>query len=167
MTDFLSQYKKSQRTRHNRSPRAPNPGEVWWVENLDGIKDRPILVVGTRNGDVLFRRCTSQSGGANARDVIEDYMEAGLDTETYVDREVRSIPSTHLVRRLGSLSQYDREKFRIGRIPLRISTPILFGLPCLIRLCKIFWTSSPPAKGYRTATRSSGCWTPAPPKPGK
>ena len=148
MADCLNQYMKSRRTRHNRSPRAPNPGEVWWVENLDGIKDRPILVVGTRNGDVLFRRCTSQSGGADARDAIEDYMEAGLEMETYVDRVIRSIPSTHLVRRLGSLSQYDREKFRIGRIPLRISAPILFWLPCRIHLCRISRTNSPQAKGY-------------------
>ncbi len=113
MTDYLNQYKKGQKSRHNRSHRNPNPGEVWWVENLDGVKDRPILVVGVQGSDVRYRRCTTQSGGARSRDVIEDYMEAGLDKETFVDREVRTIQSTHLVRKLGTLSQYDREKFRL------------------------------------------------------
>jgi len=113
MTDYLNQYKKGQKSRHNRSPRNPNPGEVWWVENLDGVKDRPILVVGVQGSDVRYRRCTSQSSSARSRDVIEDYMEAGLERDTFVDMEVRSIPSTHLVRKLGALSQYDREKFRL------------------------------------------------------
>ncbi|MBR4225692.1 MAG: hypothetical protein IKR86_02725 [Candidatus Methanomethylophilaceae archaeon] len=115
MADYLSQYRKGQRSRHNRSPRSPLPGEVWWVENLDGVKDRPIVVVGVSGNDVRFRRCTSQHSDALARDVIEDYYEAGLERETFVDREVRSIPSTHLVRRLGALSEYDRRRLLIGR----------------------------------------------------
>lgn len=113
MVDYLNQYKKGQKARHNRSPRNPNPGEVWWIENLDGVKDRPILVTGVHGGSVMFRRCTSQNGGAQSRDVIEDYMEAGLEKETFVDREVRTIQSTHLVRKLGTLSKYDREMFRL------------------------------------------------------
>ena len=113
MVDYLNQYKKGQKARHNRSPRNPNPGEVWWIENLDGVKDRPILVTGVQGGNVMFRRCTSQNGGAQSRDVIEYYMEAGLEKETFVDREVRTIQSTHLVRKLGTLSKYDREKFRL------------------------------------------------------
>ncbi|MBR6205523.1 MAG: hypothetical protein IKQ60_10905 [Candidatus Methanomethylophilaceae archaeon] len=111
MTDYLGQYKRSQQSRHNRSPRDPKPGEVWWVENLDGVKDRPILVVGASGGVVRFRRCTSQPGIGMRRDVIEDYVEAGLEKETYVDAGIREVQSTRLVRKLGSLSEYDRKKF--------------------------------------------------------
>ena len=45
------------------------------------------------------------------RDTIEDFYDAGLDKATYVDPEVRTIPRTRLVRKMGELSEYDREKF--------------------------------------------------------
>lgn len=38
-------------------------------------------------------------------------MEAGLDKETYVDKEIRSTPRDRLVRKIGVLSDYDRGKF--------------------------------------------------------
>ncbi len=83
------------------------------MKNLDGINHRPVLLVGVQVSDIRSRRCTSQSSSTRSRDVIEDYMDANLEKETFVDREVRTIPSTHLVRKLGTLSQYDREKFRL------------------------------------------------------
>ena len=44
-------------------------------------------------------------------DVIEDYMEAGLDKETYVDPEIRTLERNCLARKIGVLSDYDRPRF--------------------------------------------------------
>ncbi|MGI6078321.1 MAG: hypothetical protein ACOYCB_09215 [Fastidiosipilaceae bacterium] len=90
---------------------TPMPGEVWWVSNLDNIKDRPILVLDCSSGIVTYRKCTSQTSVFRQRDTIEDYYEAGLDKATYVDPERRSISRTRLVRKMGELSDYDRQKF--------------------------------------------------------
>ncbi len=114
MSDYLGQYKRSQKPRRNNTGSGtPCPGEVWWVSNLDGIKDRPILVLRCESGTVTFRKCTSQHSCTVARTLIEDYLEAGLDKETYVDPNVRTIPRNRLVRRMGKLSDYDLEKFGI------------------------------------------------------
>ena len=111
MTDYMKQYKRNEKSKNNAGRGTPMPGEIWWVSNLDNIKDRPVLVLGCSGNMVTFRRCTSQTSTVRQRDLIEDYMEAGLDKETYVDKEVRSTPRDRLVRKIGMLSEYDREKF--------------------------------------------------------
>ena len=92
------------------SREAPRRGEIWWVKNLDNIKDRPILVVGCQNDTVTFRKCTSQYSDKVERQIIQDYYEAGLEKETYLDNEIRIIPRTSLVRKLGRLSSADRAR---------------------------------------------------------
>ena len=45
------------------------------------------------------------------RDVIKDYYDAGLDKATYVNPDRRTIERNRLVRKMGELSEFDREKF--------------------------------------------------------
>ena len=45
MIDYLYQYNRSKNPSNRTGRGTPQPGEVWWVENLDGIKDRPVLVL--------------------------------------------------------------------------------------------------------------------------
>ena len=111
MADYLNKYKKTQKGGGRSNNADPKPGEIWWVANLDGVKDRPILVISCDGGTVRFRRCTSQTSTTRRRDLIEEYIWAGLEKETYVDEEVRTTSVSRLVRRLGELSDYDRQKF--------------------------------------------------------
>ena len=111
MTDYMNQYKRNLGAKNNSGKGTPQPGEVWWVSNLDGIKDRPVLILDHTGNMYRFRRCTSQTSTVRQRDLIEDYMEAGLEKATYVDKEVRSIERKRLVRKLGVLSEYERAKF--------------------------------------------------------
>ncbi len=112
MTDYLNRYKKGSKTPHNRGGgSAPRPGDIWWVSNLDGVKDRPILILSVDGDTVTFRKCTSQASAVRSRDVIIEYEYAGLDKETYVDPEVRTGSKSKLVRKLGELSDYDRPNF--------------------------------------------------------
>ena len=111
MSDYMTQYKRNLRAANKACKGTPAPGEIWWVSNLDGIKDRPILIMDCTSGVVTFRKCTSQISAFRQRDIIEDYYEAGLDKATYVDPERRTIPRIRLVRKMGELSDYDRQKF--------------------------------------------------------
>ena len=111
MSDYMLQHKRNLKAAESCGRGTPKPGEVWWVSNLDGIKDRPVLVLGHSSNNIRFRKCTSKSSAEFHRDLIEDYYEAGLDKSTFVDREVRVIDRNRLVRKMGSLSDYDREKF--------------------------------------------------------
>ncbi len=111
MTDYLKQYKRAGKSKNNTGSGTPQPGEIWWASNLDSIKDRPVLVLGHSGNMVTIRKCTSQTSTVRQRDLIEDYMEAGLEKETYVDPEVRSVPRDRLARKLGKLSDYDLDKF--------------------------------------------------------
>ncbi len=108
MTDFKKKYKG--RLTGNNKPKAalPKAGEIWWVSNLDGIKDRPILIVDYDRGRVRYRKCTSKCNGIFLRTPINDYQKAGLFVTTYVDPMIRSITMDSLVRRMGSLSDRDR-----------------------------------------------------------
>ncbi len=60
-----------------------------------------------------YQENTSQHSNTVNRTLIEDYLAAGLDKDTYVDPNVRTIPRNRLVRRMGKLSDYDLEKFGI------------------------------------------------------
>ncbi len=111
MTDYLKQYKRGTGKTNNAGKGTPQPGEIWWVSNLDGIKDRPVLILDYNGNMYRCRKCTSQPSAIRQRDVIEDYMEAGLDKETYVDPEIRTLERNRLVRKLGKLSEYDRSTF--------------------------------------------------------
>ncbi len=111
MPDYLKQYKRNEKSKNNAGRGTPMPGEIWWVSNLDNIKDRPILVVGYSGNTVSFLRCTSQTSAEIKRALIEDYLEAGLEKPTYVDTLVRMIARSRLERKLGVLSDYDRAKF--------------------------------------------------------
>ncbi len=109
--DYLKQYNRRKNPSNRSNNADPRPGEVWWVANLDGVKDRPVLVI-ARNGDtVTYRKCTSSTGSARPKDVIEDHISAGLEKETYVDAEVRTIARNRMVRRLGKLCDLDMERF--------------------------------------------------------
>ena len=111
MTDYFKQYKRNEKAKARPAKGTPQPGEIWWVSNLDGIKDRPVLILGHSGNMYQYRKCTSQLSGTRERAIIEDYIEAGLEKETYVDAEIRTIERSKLVRRLGELSDYDRERF--------------------------------------------------------
>ena len=113
MVDYMAQYKRGLKALNRIVKFKPKPGEVWWVSMLDGIKDRPILVISCDGDVVRCRKCTSQTSAFRQRDLIEDCLEAGLDKTTYVDPEKRTIPRDRLVRRMGELSEYDRTKFGI------------------------------------------------------
>ena len=115
MSDYMTQYKRNLKAVNKACKGTPAPGEIWWVSNLDGIKDRPILVLDCTSGVVTFRKCTSQLSTFRQRDLIEDYYEAGLDKATYVDPERRTIARTRLVRKMGVLSEYDSSKFGLDK----------------------------------------------------
>lgn len=80
------------------------------MKNLDNVKDRPVLVMNCQNDIVTFRKCTSQFSDKIERQIIQDYYEAGLEKETYLDMETRIISRTCLVRKLGRLSAADRAR---------------------------------------------------------
>lgn len=111
MSDYMRQYKRNLRAMDKISKATPQPGEVWWVSNLDGIKDRPVLIFGHDGNGYYFRKCTSQFSISRPYDIIEDYYDAGLDKSTYVDPEMRLIGRSRLVRKMGELSEFDRGKF--------------------------------------------------------
>ena len=111
MVDYMDKYKKGLKAMNKTAKCKPKPGEIWWVSNLDGIKDRPILVLFCNGDTVTYRKCTSQTSMIRQRDLIEDCLDAGLDKPTYVDPERFTISRGRLVRRMGELSENDRSKF--------------------------------------------------------
>ena len=111
MSNYMVQYKRNLKAMNNYGKGTPQPGEIWWVSNLDGIKDRPVLILGHIGSTYTFRKCTSQTSTFRQRDIIEDYFGAGLDKATYVDLDRRTIERNRLVRKMGELSEFDREKF--------------------------------------------------------
>lgn len=111
MTDYMVQHKRNLKAIDKSGKGTPHPGEIWWVSNLDGIKDRPILILGCKEDLVTFLKYTSQSKDYRKAILIEDYYEAGLEKATFVDSQVRSILRSCLVRRLGKLSEYDSQKY--------------------------------------------------------
>ena len=113
MTDCMLQYKRGLKAANKTTKASPHPGEVWWVSNLDNVKDRPILVLYMDGDLVVFRKCTSQTSDFRKRELIEDYLEAGLEKATYVDPDIRRIERSRLVRRLGKLSEWDASKFNL------------------------------------------------------
>ncbi len=111
MTNYMHQYKRNIKAMNSSGKAKPYPGEIWWVEMLDGIKDRPVLILGCDGATVTFRKCTTKTSNCVQRDLIEEPFEAGLDQETYVDPEKRTISRKGLVRKMGELSDLDRERF--------------------------------------------------------
>ena len=89
-------------------------GDIWWINDMafnDGSnkKDRPILVVGIDGDKIRYRTCTSQFSIDHGRYLIQDNISAGLDKDTYVDSEVRSIGRGRLHHQMGHLSEYDMD----------------------------------------------------------
>ena len=113
MTDYMQQYRRSQKPPRKDTGSVPRRGEVWWASRVDGVKDRPVVILSCSGSSVSYRRCTSQEGVAQMRKLIEDYDIAGLDRPTYLDPVPCSMDRARLVRRLGHLSDYDSRKFRI------------------------------------------------------
>ena len=111
MPDYMNQYKRSQRSPRKDTGSTPCRGDVWWATNIDGVKDRPVVVLSFSDGIVTCRKCTSKDG--SVRDVIEDYYAAGLETATYLSREIIRLDRCRLARRLGMLSLEDRESLHI------------------------------------------------------
>ena len=114
MTDYMAQYKRNLKAINASGKATPHLGDIWWVSNLDGIKDRPILVLEFKDGVVTFLKCTSQSKDYRESVLIEDYYEAGLEKATYIDPQIRTISRNRLVRRLGKLSDYDASKIDLN-----------------------------------------------------
>ena len=113
MTDYMHQYRRSNRAPKKDTGSTPKRGEVWWASRVDGIKDRPVVILSYSDPKVTFRSCTSQDSTVHVRELIEDYDVAGLDRPTYLSSVSKDMDRARLVRRLGSLSKYDREKFHI------------------------------------------------------
>ncbi len=111
----MVRFKRNLKTINSSGKAVPHSGEIWWVSNLDGIKDRPILVLDFKDGVVTFHKCTSQFKDYRESVLIEDYYEAGLEKATYIDPEIRIISRGRLVRRLGKLSDYDSLKIGLNR----------------------------------------------------
>lgn len=113
MVDYMHQYRKSQRSPVRDTGTIPVRGEVWWASRVDGVKDRPIVVLSYADGRVTYRRCTSQEGMTQMRQLIEDYDIAGLDRPTFLDPVPCTMDRSRLVRRLGVLSEYDRGNLHV------------------------------------------------------
>ena len=113
MTDYMNQYRRSQKPQRRDTGSTPKRGEVWWASKIDGVKDRPIVILSYSNDKVTFYKCTSQDSMSQMRELIEDYDIAGLDRPTYLDQRPYSMDRARLIRKLGQLSQYDKGKFHI------------------------------------------------------
>lgn len=109
----MQQYRKSQKPQRRDTGSVPSRGEVWWASRIDGVKDRPIVVLSYDDNRVTYRKCTSQESMTQMRELIEDFDMAGLDRPTYLDPKPYVLDRARLIRRLGRLSDYDRSKFHI------------------------------------------------------
>ena len=113
MTDYMHQYRRSNKAPRKDTGSIPKRGEVWWASRVDGVKDRPVVILSFSEPKVTFRSCTSQDSMMQIRELIEDYDVAGLDRPTYLAPIIKEMDRARLVRKLGVLSQYDRGKFHI------------------------------------------------------
>ncbi len=99
---------------NKRNNRIPKPGEIWFVRNLKygqgtESKDRPIIIVSVNGNNIRYRRCTSQTSATHERYRIEDNSFAGLDKNTYIDKEILTLEISRLDHKIGMLSDYDLE----------------------------------------------------------
>jgi mRNA-degrading endonuclease toxin of MazEF toxin-antitoxin module len=109
----MHQYRRSTKAPRRDTGSTPKRGEVWWASRVDGLKDRPVVIVSFSDHKVTFRSYTSQDSSVQMRELIEDYDVAGLDRPTYLSPAIKEMDRARLVRKLGVLSQYDRGKFHI------------------------------------------------------
>lgn len=109
----MNQYRKSQKPQRRDSGSVPNRGDVWWASRIDGVKDRPIVILSFDGTKVTYRKCTSQDSMTQMRELIEDFDIAGLERATYLDPKPSTLDRSRLIRRMGHLSEYDRTKFHI------------------------------------------------------
>ena len=107
MTSYLGRYQKAQDHHARRNQIRPHPGEIWFASNIDGIKDRPILIVSVEKDRIVYRKCTSKPNDIRRRILIEDYVSAGLEKDTYVDPEPRTVSRSRLLWQMGSVSSED------------------------------------------------------------
>ena len=61
MTDYMHQYRRSQKPRRRDTGSTPKRGEVWWASKIDGVKDRPIVILSYSNDKVTFYKCGSST----------------------------------------------------------------------------------------------------------
>ena len=108
MTSYLAQYQKVQKRFSKKNSIRPCPGEVWFASNVDGIKDRPILIFSVSGDHIACKKCTSRPNDIRRRVLIEDYINAGLEKDTYVDPEPKTLLRSDLLWKMGSLSEDDR-----------------------------------------------------------
>ena len=113
MVDYMNQYRRTQKPARRDTGSTPKRGEVWWASKVDGVKDRPIVILSVNNNQVTYRRCTSQDGTSQMRMLIEDFDVAGLDRATYLDPVPCTMDRSKLIRKLGVLSEYDRKQSHI------------------------------------------------------
>ncbi len=118
MTDYMNEYKRSQKLNGPKANRqkggTPQPGQVWWVPNLEPGIDSPAVVITAGGGWVTVRRILREPEGPWHRDVIDDYIKVGLDFYKYVGTTEHFLSRDRLARRMGRLSDRDRRRLRIG-----------------------------------------------------
>jgi len=111
MTSYLGRYQRAQDHHSKKNLFHPQSGEVWFASNIDGIKDRPILIVSSSGTEVVYRKCTTKPNDIRGRSLIEDYVSAGLEKDTYVDPEPKIISKSRLLWKMGTLSPEDMTQF--------------------------------------------------------
>ncbi len=105
MTDYLKQYNKRKNASNRSNNADQRPGEIWRVSNLDGVKDRPLLVI-SRSGDaVAYRKCTSSTVSVRLKDIIEDYISEGLEK-----RYVRSKQNYEQRELYAEIKEFKRQR---------------------------------------------------------
>ena len=80
---------------------------------LDGIKDRPVIIVDYGYGTATVLKCTTKFNQEYHSQRIVDYADAGLSSETFVDPVRRIVSLDSLVWRIGELSEHDRGRFGV------------------------------------------------------
>ena len=72
MTDYMNQYERNLKAMNNSGKGTPQPGEIWWVSNLNGIKDRPVLILGHTGSTYTFFMGGSTAGkNVNERSAMQ------------------------------------------------------------------------------------------------
>ena len=61
MTDYMHQYRRNQKPQRRDTGSTPKRGEVWWASKIDGVKDRPIVILSYSNDKVTFYKCGSST----------------------------------------------------------------------------------------------------------
>lgn len=116
MTNYMNEYKRSLKLNEQKAKcqkgGTPQPGEVWWVPNLEPGIDSPAVVITAGGGRVVVRKIIKEPENQWHRDAIDDYIKVGLDYYKYVETLDHYLPKNRLIKKMGKLS--DRDRRRLG-----------------------------------------------------